>query len=311
MTYSESTCKTFATLFEALLTESSTAIDLVRGNPGGVELMKQAHAHHNLPDNLQFEPVAKPKWSDLAPSNRYGRSDTLPINWLIVKGNTGTGMIYVYERGNYRVLAVNAEGTYDDAFAESNTKAVDWLKARVGSFKGFLLAHDPRTVKTKQDARRKARGPGLKQLGSSEFTSNGQMAEYLLNRFKPLWTRVLTGALNDVKGWVSSQIKNHAFRKAGEKINLMQRLEADIEALETGEETPDSLRTAISSAIALSVAHYNPNTEVRRTSNYSNRGAYVISSSEKTLRFIDDIAKGDTEKLGTVLAYFKRSLTAQ
>jgi hypothetical protein len=57
----------------------------------------------------------------------------------------------------------------------------------------------------------------------------------------------------------------------------------------------------------MAASHHYPDETGEITKGYS-RGNYSSQNSEGPTRILQDIAKGDNSKLGTVLAFFKRAL---
>jgi hypothetical protein len=104
-------------------------------------------------------------------------------------------------------------------------------------------------------------------------------------------------------------IKNDSFDKASHKLNLLQHLTKALDDLETGEtKTPDAFREAVNQAILLAASHYYPEQTGNITKSY--RG-FSAERSEGQYLLLKDIASGDTSKIGTILAFFKRSLISK
>ncbi len=114
----------------------------------------------------------------------------------------------------------------------------------------------------------------------------------------------------DVKGMISTMIKNDAYEKAERKLNILKSLQRAAESMEAGEldSAPEWLQKAVGSAIVMAASHHYP----EETGEIS-RGRYGSSGlqathSEGPKKLLQDISGGDTAKLGTVLGFFKRNL---
>jgi hypothetical protein len=129
-----------------------------------------------------------------------------------------------------------------------------------------------------------------------------------MKKFRPLWIRGVEAAIADVKGMVGIMIKNDAFSKAESKIALLKRLEGTLENIASGEDSPNLIQQSVQAAIVMSAGHYYPEKTGEITKQrYS---GYSSENQEGVSKLLNDIAQGDTAKLGTILAFFKRSLIA-
>lgn len=294
-------------LFESMLAEASTALDLLRSHPGGDALVKYAHKSIGLPHGLKFDEVKSVKWTDVAPS---GYSNKRKINWILIKGKTGTGLIKVKERGDYFVAAANTTTDDDVPFSRqtSGGNAVSWLKKHIGAFNRFLISVDPGELADLQN-KRQTQKQGSSVTFSDTMTER-EIVQYLVTKFKPFWVRAINGAMNDVKGWVSTQVKNHAWEKATRKISRLAALEKELEKIQDNAGEPDQIHKAVTYALHLAAAHYYPE-DVEWIQNYGDHGSRSIDSknrSAKINQLFKDIRNGQTEKLGSILAFFRRSL---
>ena len=177
---------------------------------------------------------------------------------------------------------------------------LDFLKGIIGSFRSFHVGADTGAVK---NVKQKRAALNVKQ--GPKPVSN----DTLVQKFKPLWLRAMTAAQADIKGMVVNMIKNDAYEKAKQKISVLENLEDAADRIETGDtDTPGFLNTAIKNAIIMSASHYYPDqTGEISKERYGGRGL-MSASSEGQRMLLSDISKGDQKKLGTVLAFFKRSL---
>jgi len=294
-------------LFESMLTEASTALDLLRSHPGGNALIKKAHAEFGLPHALEFDEVKSIKWADVAPS---GYMHDRPINWILIKGKTGTGLIRVKERGDYFVAAFgNDDPDVETSRQTSGGNAVNWLKNHIGAFNRYLISADTGELASLK-RKRMAQKQGSAVVLRSEM-NEAEIVDYLVLKFKPFWVRALTGAMNDVKGWVGTQVKNHAWEKANKKLRRLAELDSELEEIHAGsKDIPDQIRKAVTYAVHLAAAHYYPE-NIEWSQHYGGTSSWRISNAnrvQKVNQLFTDIRNGHTEKLGGVLAFFRRSL---
>jgi hypothetical protein len=143
-------------------------------------------------------------------------------------------------------------------------------------------------------------------------TSNTVDQNSLMKKFRPLWIRGVEAAIADIKGMVGIMIKNDAFSKAEAKIILLKKLESTLQDISTGSDSPGLIQNSVRAAIVMSAGHYYPELtgEIHRGRGYGGSNSYSSQNEEGAKKLLNDIAQGDTAKLGTILAFFKRSLIA-
>lgn len=281
------TGKYFAQLCENVLFEVSTSLNLVRQLKGGSELVKHLHKQEQLSHDQDYQEVPKISWSAIKD----------PAHWVILKYRNGTGAIKS-NRNSYEALA-SLPGVGIETFQnDRGGNILDFLKQRLGGNPtAIYVGRDGGEVKRKRLRRqtRSAKKPRIDQKA-------------LLLKFKPMWTRAITAALADVKGMVSQMIKNDSFDKAFNKIKHLQTLNNLLDQLETN---PDSVMSGldktINKAVLYAAAHHYPDLtgEIRKSWN-----SIEPTSYDGVNKLLMDISNGDTTKMGTVLAFFKRSLIA-
>lgn len=313
----------FARLLESIVMEASTGMDLVRNTPGGREIVQHLHRNTSLGHDADWEVVKKIPWSEMKGS----RWDNSGGGWIILIGQHGVGAIrargqeYSVSASNGNPPAVNQDTGRDsnrffNITSESGGRSLDIIKNVIGPIRSFVISKNRGEVAKKKAARDAIRKAAVKSGGRDiESSEDAQQAtEAMLMRFKPLWTKMVTQAMADIKGFVGLQIKNHAFGKVQGKINRLQNLEVILDALQSrsmgGDDDEsmagmDTLRNSISSAVDLAARHYYPDQMGNRT--FSSRYSYGPPPDGVKL-LLNDIAKGDTRKLGTVLGFFKRAL---
>jgi hypothetical protein len=276
----------FAQLCENMLNEDSTGLDLVRGQTGGEAVIKSLHRDESLSHDQEYHPVDKITWSQI---KEYK-------SWVIIQGAKGVGAIKT-SGGNY--YAVASDGGEVQSQNSSRSDAVTtFLKSVIGSFKKYYVGRESGAVANLKK----------KRSQNKEVTSNTVDQNSLMKKFRPLWIRGVEAAIADVKGMVSIMIKNDAFSKAESKIALLKKLEGTLENIASGEDSPNLIQQSVQAAIVMSAGHYYPEKTGEITKQrYS---GYSSENQEGVSKLLNDIAQGDTAKLGTILAFFKRSLIA-
>ena len=281
----------FSLLCESL-TEASSSMNLIKGIAGGDAVIQKLHKDMGLSHAQDYHPIDKISWSDL--------KDTHRGKWVILKGTTGVGAIKSTGNG-YRAVASNG-GEVESFSNDRGGNILDFLKGIIGKTTQMFTGSDEGNVKDIQQKR-------FKQNQGSDTNSNVVTQASLLKKFKPLWLKSVRAAQADVKGMVANMIKNDAFEKAKVKLNLLSKLDDAADMLESGAtDTPGSLNSAISSAVALAAGHYYPDEtgEITR-GRYGDQGL-AAERQDGIQRLLKDIAGGDQQKLGTVLGFFKRTL---
>lgn len=288
--------KIFAKLCEAYVTEVSSALDLVRGQPGGAEVIQKLHTSQQLAHDLVYKPVDKISWSSLKDAYRGA--------WVVITGNKGVAAIKASggNTGTYTALAYNPVTKQVEQFSDGRGgNVIAFIKDHIGSLSKYYVASNTTSVRDKQrdrSARKEVPG-GIGQPMSQDT---------LIKKFKPLWVKAMTAAIADIKGMASTMIKNDAFDKAAKKIALLKSIEDGIDMVQAGnEEVPSSVKRAVQVGILMAAAHHYPDQTGEITSSRYG-GGYSSERPEGVQQLLTDIGKGDTAKLGTILSFFKRSL---
>jgi hypothetical protein len=279
----------FAQLLEGHVNEASTSLSLISGNSGGKEVVTYLHKDMKLAHDQNYRQVEKISWSDLKEPYRG--------SWVIVVGSKGTGAIK--SRGDTYDAVASTGGPVDTTSDGRGGNVLDFLKSNIGKLQKFYVGRNTSTVDDKQ----KKRADSNKGTAGPEVTQST-----LVKKFKPLWVRAITAAIADIKGHIANQIKNDAFEKAERKLSQVKLLQNAIESLEAGssDDTPNSITSAINSAVLMAASHHYPEQTGSITKAYS-RG-FQSQYPEGPAQLLKDIAAGDQKKLGTVLGFFKRAL---
>ena len=284
-----STGKYFAQLCEGVLFEVSSSLNLVRQNPGAKELIQFLHKNYELSHDQDYQEVPKISWSVLKDRR----------SWVILQYPKGTGAIK-HSQGSYEAVASTGAGDPETFTNDRGGNILEFLKDRLGGNpKKIYVGRDDRSVSTKQiDRRDRKQVPDGRRVDQTT----------LLKKFKPLWSKVIVAAVADVKGMVGQMIKNDSFDKAANKIKHLQTLTNLLDQFETN---PDSVMSGldktINKAVLMAAAHHYPDETGEITKGW---GGLSPASYDGVNKLLADISQGDTKKMGTVLAFFKRSLIA-
>ena len=284
-------CKLFAELCESI-TEASTAMDLIASNAGGQQVVKKLHGSMSLAHNITYNQVQKISWKDI--------KDSYKGAWVIIIGSQGTGAIKASGGNTGSYTAVASSGGEAESMTNSRSDVtMEWLKSNLGRFQKFYVGKNTGYV---QDVQRK-------RASNSADATNAVTQSTIVNKFKPLWSKAITAAIADIKGHVSNMIKNDSFDKARSKLNHIENLQNGLDALSTGSitDTPGFISTAVNTAVLMAASHHYPDKTGEITRGYRG-GNYNAEYSEGPATLLKDISQGDTAKLGTVLAFFKRAL---
>jgi len=280
----------FAQLCESIIFEASTTMDLIKGLPGGQEVVKYLHSNEKLSHAQSYRKIDKISWNDLKDSYRG--------SWVIMKYPRGVGAIK-QTQGNYKALA--STGGEVETFNDSRGgNIMDFLKEKLGGKpSAFYTGDEKGTVK---DVQSKRAGQKAGAAGTPMSTAK------LVIKFKPLWERAARAAIADIKGMVGIMVKNDSFDKASTKLSQLRDLSNALVTLENedSDRIPDIFNKAVKTAVILAASHYYPDLTQDIVRGYG--GDYRPGNDEGVTKLLSDISGGDTKKLGTILSFFKRSL---
>ena len=283
--------KLFANLCEAYLPEASTTMNLAKKNPGAEEVIQSLHQAQGLAHNQEYSPIPKISWNDV--KDRYQGA------WVLIVGPNGTGAIKAKNK-SYFAVASNGAGV-QSLQNDRGGNILDFLQGIIGGKwqnYSYYIGTDNRYA---SDTKRK------RQQGAPAPTVLNQDA--LVVKFRPLWTKSMEAAVADIKGMITTMIKNNAFDKAENKLRQLKTLQSATENMEAGEkEVPSFIKSAVNVAILMAASHHYPDTTGEITKQRYGSSGYETQHSEGPKQLLADISAGDTAKLGTILAFFKRSL---
>jgi len=285
--------KLIAELFETFIKEDSTAIGMIGGLAGGKNVAQKLHKDMGLAHDQEFIEVPKIAWSDLKDMYRGG--------WILIKGAKGAGAIRA-RSGDYESVAVDLTTGEVDTFRDSRGgNNLDFLKGHIGKLTAFYVGKDSGKTAELKRKRQDIKGTSGSQLVSQET---------LVKKFKPLWLRSMRAAEADVKGMITTMIKNDAYEKAEKKLGIVKSLQRASEAMEMGEldSAPEWLQRSVNNAILMAASHHYPELTGEIQRGRYGSGGLQATNSDGPRKLLQDISDGDTTKLGTILGFFKRNL---
>jgi len=276
----------------------------------------------NLSSKLKFQEKEKIQWKEIK---------EVEPNFVLIAGTTGTAAVN-WDGNRYTAIIANAEGVTRGSNPSINTLMND-IKEGIGKPKRFW---EPVTVKVPQEydnyekrfgkdvtlpttvrrSRTAARTLDPKKsssLNPHTGLTGGDNLEKLFTKLKPLLLRYLTTALADVKGAAGIAMKNDSYNTAKKKLEIAAKLSDMIEHLTDPDmadgyarsSKDDLLKNKIQHAVVMTASYYYPDETGDVTAGYS--GALKSLKSSGPNHVINDIAKGDSKKLATVMAYLKQA----
>jgi hypothetical protein len=280
--------KYFALLCESLLVEASTTSDIISRHPGGQMLMKHMHQKHGLLHDQQYEEIPKISWRVVKEEAK---------TWLLLIGSLGVGAIKWSNKTDKYHAIVATRGEIESFADDRAGNVVDFLKTRIGTVrKMYLGAEDigSRRKIIQRHAITKAATP------VEEMT-----VDKLVQKFKPLFFKAVEQAKADIKGIVSHMVKNDLYNKAKARLDKIIKLETALEEIR-GNQVPGIVRSAVNDAVILAAKHFYPAEAGDIIKTY--QSGYVLNNSDVITKLLQDIANGDTKKLGSILGFLKQRL---
>lgn len=310
-------------MFRSVLDEDSEAMVAVRGSPYADQLIQRIHNKMNLSHKLKFQEKEKIQWKEIK---------EVEPNFVLIAGTTGTAAVN-WDGVRYTAIIANAEGVTRGSNPSINTLMND-IKEGIGKPKKFW---EPVPVKVPQEydtyekrfgkdvalpttiRRQRTAAKKLDPTKSSNLTPGGGLTREgdnltkLFAKLKPLLLKYLTTALADVKGAAGIAMKNDSYNTAKKKLDLAAKLSDMIEHLSDPDmddgyargSKDELLKNKIQHAVVMTASYYYPDETGDIVKGYN--GALRPSKNVGTDHVINDIAKGDSKKLATVMAYLKQS----
>jgi hypothetical protein len=280
----------FAQLLEGYVNEASTTMSLIAGQPGGKEVIQKLHKDMQLAHDIGYKQVDKISWSELKDSYRGA--------WVIIQGTKGTGAIRA-RNSSYEAVA-STGGEVETFSNDRGGNILDFLKGKLGG--------NPKSMQIGKDTGAVSKLHKTRSELNKQPAANAVNSSTLLKKFRPLWIKGANAAIADIKGMVGIMIKNDSFEKAARKIEQLKALSSTVEQVESGgNENPDLFKNAVETAINMAAHYYYPDETGELTRGYRTSG-FQAQNQAGPMKLLTDIRNGDTQKLGTILSFFKRSL---
>jgi hypothetical protein len=291
----------FSMLLESLLTEDSTGIEIFRKYPDGLKLIKAVHTHP------KFKLPHDSSWTKLRPSEVTKASVEGRLGDRILVAVTDNGLAAVKADETSHVpeftVILSPEMTVRKVHTVTDMRRL--LNNSLGKVSEWWISNTSTNMSTKLNQRKNYK---------SQSTSGDVVIDdnYLFNRFRPLFLKIMTQAQNDLQGFIITLLKNGAYKRAISKTQQLELLTNWKTALEvekdqgrTANISPydNKMKDAIVMGLALTAAHYYPD----ETGDLIH--GVIGPHNRKGMNLIlQDISRGDTRKLSTVLAFFKQSM---
>jgi hypothetical protein len=279
-------CKVFAQLLEELVYEDSTSLGTIGSHPGGKQVVQFLHRNQHLDHDIEYQTIPRISWTTVKNSN----------SWILIKGTRGSGAVRIYYGGYSAVLSTGGEV---ETLQGNGAEIKSFLKGKLGKLNNYYIGSND------EEAQRKS----INRTAEKSVASNTNMSPTdIAKKFKPLWTRAIDAAIADMKGHVANMIKNDSFEKAERKISKLRRLRTikyNLESGGDGSSSPKEIYNSLLYAISMTAYYYYPETSTTDIE-FSRLERGVYSPGFKSI--LADISKGDQQKLGTTLAFFKKGL---
>lgn len=293
-----STHKQFSQLFESIVNEVSTGMAQF-SDPNAQELLKKLHRTKTLGHDVTYEKIPRISWSTLKDS---------PDQWFIIKGEKGWAAISLKnKRAAYEVYTVNGIPNPENnelvtlSKVSTATDGNTLLKNTIGKLIEFYSVDSRYSNRLRSDR--------FTAKAKANPYENKASVGYVIKRFMPIFTRLLTNAKADVKGVISAMVKNDVSRdKINNKLYKINSIEQSLERLKDGI-IDENLSDAVNKAVIFAARYYYPQeTGDLTTSYYRGNASFHHGNSDGVKHVLADISEGDTSKLSGVLAYLKKVL---
>lgn len=296
------------------LLEDSTLLNSPIGkNIGGREVIKKLYDESLIAHNQTYTEI-RPRditWSELRSRTYY--------SWVFFTGTEGTAAVRsgtvdskksVSDIKYILVMSTPEKGQeVSKKPYTSSTQMLADIKNSIGKVTGMYFGKDPEERRQKKAERLSYK----KSIAKAETTT----PELLLAKFSPLIKKSAVAALANIKGHVMDSIKNDGFDKAQNYIkravlikDMIDHMDYHGDEYKLDENTV--LKRVMDNALNMAAGHYYPELTgnfVRPRYSYSTSMLeYTPQSLRGREKLLNDIAGGSTEKIGTVLYYFKMNL---
>lgn len=291
----------FSKLCESLVNEVSTGMSQFT-DFAAQNLLKTLHRDQKLGHDVKYVKVPRLSWKEVKDTQN---------TWFLLKGQTGWAAILHPNQNKYSqyILYLSSEVPNPESGEVVTSQKVstatdgnNLITKTIGKPTEFYIIRTGYSIKQ-----------STARAGSRIATSRSddkESIDYLVRRFKPLFARFLTQAKADIKGVVGMMVKSDADQgKVSQKMYRIQGIEAILQQLEDGS-IPEKLKSAVHTATVMAARYYYPELSGKlNKAYYSQSGpSHLPDSNDGVKKLLADIAEGDQQKLGGVLAYLKRGL---
>jgi hypothetical protein len=296
MNFEQSVC----CLFESVLLEYSSTIALLRDKrgqlaPGAQALSRWVSDELGIHHNVEWTSSAS---TDLVKPNLFSR--LTPIGAILLKGSSGVAWI-VKQGAGFKISFSNdqsAKVQTDKGRWAPNADTRNFIKQQIGDIQQAWITKDlGKTAVTK--------------LKRKRTTTRGKLKpEQILLRLKPLWNKILTQAVADLRGYTQHLVKNNSYDHAVQKLYMTRQLHNIQLALERGESEAvmRDWREPLVAAVNLAAAHHYP----ELSANWLDQGNPMLYDTDTNRKAVDqllqDLSQGKYQLLGSVLGYLKQQL---
>jgi hypothetical protein len=292
---------------EQMLAEASNLLTQFRDLPGAKPMITGMLEKGRLSHNAKITTVSKLEIKNLRDKIRRGSS----VNFVIfIRGTQDLGIISM---GNYTNSAYVYQDTLLTQQDDSIAQLLTWLKQYIGKVVDYSIVQSP--SQPVQNVRNKRA-----TLKPRPETSDPQtVATILIAKLKPLIARNVERAIADIKGFINTLIKHSNYNQANEKIAILKNLENQLEHMQLTQTYDNKLVTAkMINAIHSAALYHYP----ELTQDFSDRESRIytggynsdtvayqpVLNTDGVKQLMKDIKNGDTQKVGTILSFFRHEL---
>jgi hypothetical protein len=305
----------FVNLLESVVLEDSTVLPVVQGNDAATQLVTALHKNGKLSHNAAT--VAQPQMTDkqlVALLNKL-TNETSTYMVILATSDKAVAMSVGRSDDKFTILAANGKlkterlGWYSQSYATAVKAKLKGLGINPTNVSAYVIKQPATYVTARRKTKNKLTPVAQRTL---QFKSTDDFTKMLVTKFKPLWIRALEAAKADIKGYVSTQIKNNAYDLIQPKVERLAELEDALTDLEL-DPSMQSVRLiahSVNNAIVMAAYHFYPEQSrtINRNWNRSLNRYVPTTHKDGVTQLFDDIASGDMTKLSAVLAFFKRDL---
>lgn len=293
---------------EQQLAESSEVLDRFKDLPGAEPIIKGMHKSGKLLHDQKLITVDKLNVKGMRDAMR-DRSHTY---YIFVRGTQDLGVIAL-GAGKAYVWTDKLEQFRSNNFNELTA----WLKQHIGKIVSYSYATNAHNAVTALKSKRERR-----KSDKATPTDPELLAMFMINKLKPLIAKNIERAIADIKGFINTLIKHSNYSKLGDKVQMLKKLEEYLEKIEMTQDYNSSfIMSKMVNAVHAAALHHYPEVAGGLTDGdryAGNRYGHTIGTSQFSYRpvqdhaavkqLLQDIKNGDTQKIGSILAFFRQEL---